>query len=98
MKKNVGIIGLGDMGIGMAKNIIKNGFELTGFDLRTERLEMLSKLRGKPAASSREVAENSNIVFVMVLNGNQVKEVVMGKDGLIDGNKILGNTIKKYVR
>ena len=92
MKKNVGIIGLGDMGIGMAKNIVKNGFELTGFDLRAERLEMLSKLGGRPAASSREVGENSNIVFVMVLNGEQVKEVVMGKDGLLDGMKE-GSTI-----
>ncbi len=30
--KRVGIIGLGDMGIAMARNIIKSGFELTGFD------------------------------------------------------------------
>ncbi|GAH83417.1 unnamed protein product, partial [marine sediment metagenome] len=30
--KQVGIIGLGDMGIGMAKNIIKNGFDLVGYD------------------------------------------------------------------
>ena len=67
--KKVGLVGLGDMGIGMAQNIVKNGFELTGFDLREERLQMLSQLGGKPAASCREVAENSDAVFVMVLNG-----------------------------
>ena len=67
--KKVGLIGLGDMGIGMAKNIVKNGFELTGFDLREERRQILAELGGKPAASCREVAENSDAVFVMVLNG-----------------------------
>ena len=35
--KRVGIVGLGDMGIGLAKNLLKNGFELTGFDLREDR-------------------------------------------------------------
>lgn len=80
--KRVGIIGLGDMGIGMAKNLLKNGFELTGFDLREERLYELAQLGGKPSASSREVAETSDVVFVMCLNGQQVKEVVLGENGL----------------
>ena len=37
--KRVGIVGLGNMGIGMAKNLIKAGFSLSGFDLRQERRE-----------------------------------------------------------
>ena len=91
-EKKVGLIGIGDMGIGMAKNIVKQGFNLTGYDLRAERLEMLSKLGGKPAASCREVGENSDIVLIMVLNGDQVKKVVLGKDGLLEGMKE-GSTI-----
>jgi len=90
--KKVGLVGLGDMGIGMAKNILKNGFELTGFDLQEERLQEFAKLGGKPAASCREVAENSNAVFVMVLNGQQVKEVILGEQGLLQGLKS-GSTI-----
>jgi len=85
--KRVGLVGLGDMGIGLAKNILKHGFELTGFDLREERLKALSQLGGKPAASVREVALNSEAVFVMVLNGQQVKEVVLGEQGLLGGLK-----------
>jgi len=85
--KTVGVVGLGNMGIGMAKNLLKNGFELTGYDLREERLKELSRLGGKPAASCREVAENSEAVFVMVLNGEQVKEVVLGEQGLLEGLK-----------
>jgi 3-hydroxyisobutyrate dehydrogenase-like beta-hydroxyacid dehydrogenase len=90
--KKVGLVGLGDMGIGLAKNILKNGFELTGFDLQEERLQMLSQLGGKPATSCREVAENSDAVFVMVLNGQQVKEVILGEQGLLQGLKP-GSTI-----
>ena len=85
--KKVGFVGLGNMGIGMAKNLLKNGFELTGYDLREERLKELSRLGGKPVANCREVAENSEAVFVMVLNGKQVKEVVLGEQGLLEGLK-----------
>jgi putative dehydrogenase len=83
--KKVGMVGLGDMGIGMAKNLLRNGFELSGYDLRAERLMELASLGGKPAADSRQVAENSDAVFVMVLNGQQVHEVVFGETGLLEG-------------
>jgi len=83
--KKVGFVGLGDMGIGMTKNLLKNGFKVTGIDLREERLKELAKQGGKPASNCREVAENSDIVFVMVLNGKQVNDVVLGKDGLLEG-------------
>ena len=50
--KKVGIVSLGDMGTGMAKNLLKNGFELSGYDLRAERLAELASMGGKPAADS----------------------------------------------
>ena len=53
----IGLIGLGDMGIGMARNIVANEFELHGFDLRPERLQALESLGGNPAASIAEAAE-----------------------------------------
>ena len=90
--KRVGIIGLGDMGIGLAKNIVKSGFSLTGFDLRDERLKMLEILGGKAAGSPREVGEQADAVFVMVLNGKQVYEVVTGEDGLLQ-SMMPGSTI-----
>ena len=81
--KNIGIIGLGDMGMGMAANLLKNDFKLYGFDLREDPLKELERLGGKPAANYQEIAENSDIVFIMVLNGEQVKEIVLGSTGLI---------------
>jgi len=83
--KRVGLVGLGDMGIGMAGNILKKGFELTGYDLQDERLKALNQLGGKPVGGCRDVGKNSDVVFVMVLNGDQVKEVVLGADGIAEG-------------
>ena len=90
--RRVGIIGLGDMGMGMARNIINGGFPLTGFDLREARLAELELAGGTRAATCREVGESSDAVFVMVLNGDQVKEVIFGEDGLAEGLKP-GSTI-----
>jgi 3-hydroxyisobutyrate dehydrogenase-like beta-hydroxyacid dehydrogenase len=80
------------MGMGMARNLLEAGFELTGFDLRDSRLTELEKHGGKPAASCRVVGESSDAVFVMVLNGVQVNQVIFGDDGLTAGLKP-GSTI-----
>lgn len=90
--KKVGIVGLGDMGIGIAKNLLLNDYELTGYDLREERLTMLEKLGGKAAENCLQVAKNSDTVFVMVLNGKQVQDVILGESGLLKGLKA-GSTI-----
>ena len=73
------------MGIGLTKNLLDKGFEVTGFDIREDRVNELIRQGGKPAENCREVGENSEAVFVMVLNGQQVKEAVLGKDGLVEG-------------
>ena len=83
--KRVGIVGLGDMGIAMARNIRAAGFGLTGCDLREERLALLAELGGEPAADPRAVGAASDAVFVMVLNGDQAREVVAGENGLLSG-------------
>lgn len=83
--RRVGIVGLGDMGLGMARNLIREGFPLTGFDLRDARLAELEAIGGVRAASCREVGKRSDVAFVMVLDGDQVKQVVVGHDGLAEG-------------
>jgi len=83
MKKHIVIIGLGDMGFSMAQNILKAGYQLTGFDLREERLEMLEALGGKRASSPAEVGEVADAVFIMVMTGKQAESIVSGEDGLL---------------
>lgn len=82
--KKIGIVGLGNMGIGMAKNLVDAGFPLYGFDLRQERNKMLSDLGGTSVGSVNAVGENSDCVFVMVMHGSQVQSVVAGEGGLLE--------------
>ena len=77
----VGVVGIGDMGSGLAKNLMKAGFRVSGFDPAAERLAAFAEAGGLALASSEEVGAESDAVFVMVLNGVQVKEVVLGGDG-----------------
>ena len=95
----VGVIGLGDMGSGLAKNLIKNGNLTTGFDLSKLRMDAFVQMGGTPAASIAEVGNNSDAVFVMVMNGEQAKSVILGENGLAshmpkNGAVLLTATIK----
>ena len=93
--KKVGVIGLGNMGMGMAKNLIKSGFSVIGFDLDDKRLRKLKENGGSTATSTVQVGEETNAVFVMGMNGEQVKAVVADlATGLKDrGTIILTATI-----
>lgn len=84
--KNVGVIGLGDMGSGLAKNLITAGFETKGFDLSEKRMADFVAMGGKAASSAAETGEGSDAVFVMVMNGDQANSVILG-DGLVSTMK-----------
>lgn len=81
--KNVGVIGVGDMGSGLAKNLIANGFSVTGIDPKPERIAAFAKMGGVAAASLAEVGQASDAVFVMVMTGDEAKSVILGEGGLM---------------
>ncbi len=80
--KSVGVIGLGDMGSGLAKNLVANGFETFGLDLSEDRMKAFVELGGRPATSVVDLANRTDAVFVMVMNGDQAKAVILGNCGL----------------
>jgi len=85
--KQIGFIGLGDMGLPMACNLVKEGFDVKGFDLRSDRLELLKKEGGAEVKSVEEIGKSSDAVFVMVMTGQQVKDITLGNDGLLKSMK-----------
>jgi 3-hydroxyisobutyrate dehydrogenase-like beta-hydroxyacid dehydrogenase len=94
-----GVIGLGDMGSGIAKNLIKNSIDTVGFDLSDTRMEAFVNMGGLATASVVEVGRAADVVYVMVMNGMQAKSVILGENGLIShmpqgGVIILTATIK----
>jgi len=81
--KRVGVVGLGDMGSGLAKNLIAAGFATTGFDVSERRMAAFAELGGQPATSARAVGAAAEAVFVMVMTGTQAQSVILGDDGLV---------------
>jgi 3-hydroxyisobutyrate dehydrogenase len=84
-KTKVGFIGLGIMGNAMARNLLKAGYPLTVYN-RTEASAAPLVSEGAILASSpRAVAERADVVITMVTDSEAVKEVVLGKSGVIEG-------------
>ena len=97
--KTAGVIGIGDMGSGLAKNLIASGFETSGIDLKPDRMAAFAKMGGRPAQRQADVGANSDAVFVMVMNGDEAKSVILGPDGIVahmpkGGAVILSATVK----
>lgn len=95
----VGVVGLGDMGSGLAKNLLAAGFDVAGIDLQASRMQAFADMGGTPAQTLHEVAREAQAVFVMVMKGDDVKAVLFGADGLLaempkDSAIILSATIK----
>jgi 3-hydroxyisobutyrate dehydrogenase len=72
----VGFVGLGDMGAPMCKHIIAGGFELAVFDLRDEAVQSLVERGARRAADLPALAAVCDVVFICVVNDEQVLAVV----------------------
>ena len=83
----VGVVGCGDMGSGLAKNLIKNGIETHGFDLLEHRMAALVEMGAIAATSVESMGKPLDAAFVMVMNGDQAKQVIFG-DGDSDGGLV----------
>ena len=79
----IGFIGLGRMGFPLASHLVKNGLEVTAFDLNPNQIEKFIELGGKNALSIQEIAKNSDVVITMLPGPKQSKEVILGDDGVL---------------
>ena len=85
--KKIGFIGLGIMGKPMAINLIKAGYSLTVYDIVPEKIKEVVKAGAKAGSSSKEVAEKNEIIITMLPNSPEVKDAVLGADGVLEGAK-----------
>ncbi|MCX5998060.1 MAG: NAD(P)-dependent oxidoreductase [Chloroflexi bacterium] len=86
--KRAGFIGLGDIGLPMARNVLKKGFPttVTGHKRRAP-IETMKALGAVEVKTPREVAQVSDATIIMVQNDRQAEQVIFGSDGLINGIK-----------
>jgi len=83
----IGFIGLGIMGKPMSKNLIKAGYKLVVNDLNHSAVDELVLLGAEKGTTPKEVANVCEFIITMLPNSPHVEEVVLGKNGLIEGLK-----------
>jgi len=83
----IGFVGLGIMGKPMAKNLIKQGYSLTVYDLNAEAVAEVVQAGAAQGDSPKAVANVSDVIITMLPNNAIVKSVLLGEDGVIHGAK-----------
>lgn len=84
---NVGIIGVGTMGSKMAGKLINAGYAIFARDIDEAAEERARKLGAKVVNSPKEVAEYTEIILLSLPMPSDVKEVVLGEDGILTNPK-----------
>lgn len=86
MIKRIGFLGMGDIGLPMAKRVATNGYEVTVCGGRRRYpVEEMKKLGAKEVASPKEVALASDVVISMVRDDAQTEGIVFGENGILAG-------------
>lgn len=83
----IGFIGLGIMGKPMSKNLLKAGYQLRVYNRSHAAFEDLRNAGAEIGSSPSDVAAFSDVVITMLPNSPQVKEVILGKNGIVEGAK-----------
>ncbi len=83
MTIKVGFIGLGAMGLPMASNLQRKGFDLKVFDLDGSKMDQLETLGARKAASIAEAVEGAEVVVTMLPATPHVEAVVLGPEGVL---------------
>ena len=86
-KKRIGFIGLAAMGIHMARNLVKAGYDLTVYDINPQPVKELVSLGAREAKSSADTSKGAEVVITMLPQDEQVKEVALGLRGVLEGAK-----------
>ena len=83
----LGFIGLGIMGKPMSGHLVKAGNEVSVYDLNPAPVQELVSKGASACKSSKEVAQKSEIIFIIVQDTPDVEAVLFGKEGLVEGVK-----------
>ncbi|MGF9566269.1 L-threonate dehydrogenase [Neorhizobium sp. JUb45] len=79
----VAVIGLGSMGLGMARSALKAGQQVRGFDVNPDMLERLSADGGIAAKNPADATNGADVAVVVVVNAAQTELVLFGDHGIV---------------
>jgi 3-hydroxyisobutyrate dehydrogenase len=86
MARRVGIVGIGIMGTAMMRNLVKDGFEVVGYDIAEVAMARLIESGGIAAVSPRDVAEKTEILITSLPNVDAFEQVMTGQGGVASSN------------
>ena len=81
MSKNVGVIGLGAMGLGVARSLLRAGFRTHACDVRKEVLDAFAAEGGIACATPAQMGAACEVVLTLVVNAQQTEAVLFGEHG-----------------
>lgn len=82
-KNNVGVIGLGAMGLGIARSLLRSGFAVYACDVRSAVTEQFASEGGIACASPAAMAAHCDIIITVVINAEQTETVLFGEQGAV---------------
>lgn len=84
-KVRIGIIGTGMLGNAVGLHLLKSGFDLTVYNRTKEKTNELKNSGAKVVDSPKSVAENSELIIIVVKDADAVKKIAFGKNGIVKG-------------
>ncbi len=82
--ETLGFIGIGDMGGPVAKNLLTEGSSLYIFDIKQEKSKNLAEAGAVVSQNVQELAQKSDIIFIMVRTETQVQDLLFNEDGIVN--------------
>ncbi len=80
--QKVAVFGLGSMGIGMARSLVRAGHSVWGFDIRENITQEFAKETGH-SQSFDQIAGEIDVAVIVVLNAAQVADILFGETGIV---------------
>ncbi len=80
----IGFIGLGNMGLPMAQNLLKAGHQVEGVDVNPAAIEKLKAAGGASVEAAKGAASRADVVITMLPSGKEVRDVYLGSSGIIE--------------
>ena len=87
MSKNIGVIGLGAMGLGVARSLLRAGFRVHGCDVRESVLDAFAAEGGVPCSAPAQLGRQCAVVITLVINAEQTEAVLFGSEGSVAAMK-----------
>ena len=86
--KKIGIIGLGMLGNAVALHLMDSGYEVTAYNRTKEKATELKEKGATIVESPKKVAENSELVIIVVKDADAVKQISFDNNGIVNGNHV----------